>query len=816
MVSSDGSERTETVIIGSGIVGTSIAYQLSQMGHTDVLVLDRGALPVESGTSAVAPTPVIQTASSPTLAKSAAATRELAEHFDAYEACGSIEVALDASGRHDLDSRLDSARAYDIDGASRLDPSAVASVFPGVDPEAIAGGYHVPSDGWIHTHDYLKGAQQAAESAGIEFAAHTAVTDLETVGGQITAVETDAGRVEAERVIIAANTGAPELCELAGYELPIGHYAHPYGVTESVASIDEVTPWMLIPESAVYLRGDGDAIGIGTYRNEPTPATEATDTTPIYDHRPAADTSDDARSVEAIDAALKAVGDRIPDAQTAEVDRALSAPIGLAPDGNAIVGHVPGFDGLWVATGVQAMHAGGVATIIAEQLLEGSASISPNPWVVGRLQPHSAGERFLDAETKSAYRRANGRPRLAGPEAEGKTFRESPFYRYQAELDAQFYDLRYGGWNRAMAYGQNESLEAEFEIPERAGREDGWSAVSAYEHLAARQRVGMCDLTSFTTFSIVGHDAEAFAQEVFSNDMAIPVGSLTYSLMLDDQAGILGDMTVYRRSTDRYHVVSNSGGAGTNQIARLQRRARGRDGVFIEDQVSSRCGISVAGPNAREMLDPIVEADLDNESFPYFSAQETYVGDVPVDAFRVSYIGDLGWEFHTTMEYGAALWDTLWEAGQDHGVLAFGDGALVSLRLEKGFPAYGMDIYPEYTPAEASMMHTVDMDTDFVGREALATQLDDEGYRRRCILTVDDPAAVVGWNTAVMDGDDRIGFVTTTGEAYHIDEFVLNAYLDPAYTDPGTTVGVSYRGELVDATVRESPLWDPDGERVRS
>jgi len=234
----------------------------------------------------------------------------------------------------------------------------------------------------------------------------------------------------------------------------------------------------------------------------------------------------------------------------------------------------------------------------------------------------------------------------------------------------------------------------------------------------------------------------------------------------------------------------------------------------VVDRIGARCGVSVTGPKARETLESVVDADLDDDAFPYFSAAETYVGEVPALALRVSYVGELGWEFHTSMEYGAELWETLWTAGKEQGMLPFGDGALVTMRLEKGYPAYGVDVSPAYTPLEAGVEHAVDVETEFVGRDALLAQQDAGLDRRRAVLTLDDPDAVVGNGTPVFDGEDPIGHVTSAGEAFCIDEYVLYAYVPPEYADPGTGLEVGFENERYAATVRESVLFDPERERM--
>jgi glycine cleavage system aminomethyltransferase T len=235
----------------------------------------------------------------------------------------------------------------------------------------------------------------------------------------------------------------------------------------------------------------------------------------------------------------------------------------------------------------------------------------------------------------------------------------------------------------------------------------------------------------------------------------------------------------------------------------------------VSDEVSSTCGVGVWGPDARDLLEPVVHADLGDDAFPYFSGQETYVGSVPATALRVSYVGELGWEFHAPMEYGAKLWNVLWEAGQDHDVVPMGDGALNTMRLEKGYRMYGVDMHSEYDPYEAGLGFAVDLDTEFVGRDALVAAAESEPSETLACITLDDETDVVLGGTPVYDGDSKVGYVTSAEYGYTVDRCIAYAYVPTAHADPGTSLDIQYENERYSGTVREEPLFDPDRERLQ-
>ena len=611
---------------------------------------------------------------------------------------------------------------------------------------------------------------------------------------------------------MATGAWTPALAEAIGVEIPLATGLHQYATTSEFAPSERPSldhhPWIRYPEARVRAVGTDRGLGIANFGHNPVilPPSDIEDRL----EGPATDDLDG----DAFEQARSALEEIVPALE--DVPLAVRSPdlIGLTADGSPVLGELPDVDGLWIGAGIEASHAGGAGRVLADLMVEGATDVNVDGWHVARFQPHSASPAFLREQSAETYAGWTGVPQAAGIESTGKTVRESTFSRHQADLDATFYDLRYGGWKRPMRFESNADLADAYDIPERSGRSGSFSEIEALEHLAVRDRVGMCDLTSFTTFDIEGSRALEFAQQIFSNDVDLPVGGVTYTMMLDERGGIHGDMTVVRRAQDAFHVISNSGGAGTAQLARLDRLAPDDGSVHVTDRIAARCGVSVTGPKAREMLADVVEASLSNQDFPYFSATDTYVGDVPVLAVRVSYVGELGWEFHTSMEYGARLWETLWNAGEPYEVVPFGDGALVSLRLEKGFPAYGVDIHPGVTPLEADLSHTVDMGTEFIGRDALARQQEAGLDRIRTMFTLQDPDAVVSAGSPILDGEARIGHLTSAEEGFNIDEFVLAGYVPPEYAEVGTTVQIQERNEQYDATVARSPLFDPQNERM--
>jgi glycine cleavage system aminomethyltransferase T len=293
------------------------------------------------------------------------------------------------------------------------------------------------------------------------------------------------------------------------------------------------------------------------------------------------------------------------------------------------------------------------------------------------------------------------------------------------------------------------------------------------------------------------------------------VGAITYTQMLNAHGGIECDFTVTRLAEDRFRIVTGTA-FGQHDLAWIRRHLPDDGSVYAEDVTPRLACLGLWGPAAREILQPLTDADLSNDAFPYMRAREIAVGPVPCLALRVTYVGELGWEFYCPTEFGLRLWDTIWAAGRDHGLLAGGYKAIDSLRLEKGYRVWGADITPDETPYEAGLDFAVKLDKgDFIGREALLEAKERQPERKLVCLVLDDPRSVaLGSEPVRLDGR-VVGRVTSGGFGYAVARSIAYAYLPTDEAEPGRTVDVEMFGEWVPGEVAAEPLWDPKGERIR-
>jgi glycine cleavage system aminomethyltransferase T/glycine/D-amino acid oxidase-like deaminating enzyme len=843
-------DEARTVVIGAGAVGCSVAYHLSELGAENVVVVDQGPLPVTGGSSTHAPGIMFQTSPSKIQTKTAHYTSRLLDDAGVYDEVGGIEVARSDERMDFLRRRVEHATAYGLPDPRLLTPEEVSDHLPLVDESEILGGYYSPTDGRV---DGVAALQWYVEHADADFYGHTSVTDLDVAGGRVRAVETDRGRIACDRCVLATNNWGYRTGQLAGVDLPIAPVEHQYVVTEPLDELADAIPGtrvdtagMEVPGNAaiadamgrapdrpvgrdqdhsLYFRTHGDRLGLGSYNHESltvdpdamggnTEERQASvrEFSPAHWERathPDRDTS-----------AARAFAELLP--VTADADRSVTENgiFVFTPDGMPVVGETAAVDGLWTALAIWWTHSGGYGRILAEWMETGVPKLPSGPVDTGgihveRFPPHAGTPDYFVDRGATRYRQVYSivEPRWQPDDHRG--LRRSPFHGRQADLGAEFYQA--GGWESAQWYESNADLVDRY--ADRIPEQDGWqginrSPIEGAEHLHTRDHVSMFDMTSFSSIVVEGVDAGDFLQSVCTNDVDVDVGQVRYSLLCNEGGNVLADVTVVRVDEDEYVVTTGGGNSPGIHGGWLVDHAPETVSVTVEE--GARSTIGLWGPKSRLLLQRVTDADVSPDAFPYFNARRIYVGDVPVLALRVSYVGELGWELWAPVEYGDRLWTTLWEAGRDLDVRPMGGGALESMRLEKGYRLWGTDVDTDVDPFAAGLGFAVDMDTDFVGRDALERKREAGVDSRIVPLTLDDSTDVLSSGRPVVDPDDgdALGYVQAADFGYSVGESIAYTYLPTAYAKPGTAVQVHCEGTVYDATVREEPLFDPGREKI--
>lgn len=812
----DARPSPRVVVIGAGIVGCSLADELTALGWRDVTVLEQGPLPAPGGSTSHAPGLVFRTSPSRTLT---AFARYTVEKFTSLEAdgvrcfapVGGLELATTPERLADLHRRAGYAAASGVRGEI-VDAARCKELWPLLDESVVLGGFHTPQDGLAHATHASRAQLKRATARGARFLDRHTVTGIERRDGGVTGVVTDRGTFPADHVVCAAGFWGPVIGRMAGVDVPLQPLAHQYVRTGplpelSGATTDASKPILRFQDRDLYFREHADRLGIGSYAHRPLPVDPFA--VPAYDEARARDmdmpssypfTPDDwAPSWEDCRRLLPAL-------RGAGIESGFNGVFSFTPDGMPVLGESRALRGFWLAEAVWVTHSAGVARAVAEWMVNGRPSLDVHECDLTR---------FEDAQRSPAYIRERGSQQFAEvydvihplqPMDRPRPLRVSPFHARQQQLGAYF--LEGGGWERPHWYEANAGLAKGLSLPGR----DPWSArhwspIAAAEARATRDGVALYDMTPLRRLEVTGAEALDFLDRMTTNNLRKRPGAVTYTLLLDESGGIRSDLTVARLAPDRFQVGANS----PADLDRLLRHAP--DGVHIRDITSGTCCVGVWGPLARDLVQPLTPDDFSHEAFGYFRAKETYVGHVPVTALRLSYVGELGWELYTTADLGLALWDTLWKAGRGLGVIAAGRSAFNSLRLEKGYRAWGTDMTDEHNPYEAGVGFAVRGDkADFVGKAALERA--GEPVRRLTPLLLDDPAAVVMGREPVHVDGAPAGYVTSASYGYTLGRCVAYAWL-PAALATGTGVHVEYFGEKVPATVADEPLFDPGMTRIR-
>ena len=809
------------IIIGAGIVGCSVAYHLTRRGWRDIVVVDQGPLFDTGGSSSHAPGLVFQTNASKLMTTLAKDTVQLYSGLEldgqpCWYGVGSLEVAHTAKRWQDLHRKLGFAMSYGLD-ARLISPQEAHDLVPLLNPGVIHGAYHVPSDGIAKPVRAAEAMSRYSQDHGAAFYGNTTVTDIIVKAGRVHGVETTAGRITAEMVLICAGIWGPRVGRMAGVSIPLMPVQHQYARTAPLPALQGETREVVHPivrhqDYAMYFRQEADSYGIGSYKHEPL----VVDAEDILSHAQAkrAPAMMDF-TPEHFTVARRAAGELFPALRDLDLTDAFNGMFSFTPDGLPILGESPQVNGLWVAEAVWITHGGGVGNVVAEWMTNGVTSLDLREADYNRFPAHAHTPAYVKARGAQQYREVydiiHPQQQLENP----RNVRCSPFQPRLEALGAVFFES--AGWERPQWYGANEDLITECAVPVRSGWEaQQWSPIQAGEHRATRERAAMYDLTAFTKIEVSGPSALEFLQSITANQLDRPVGKVVYTAMLNQNAGIQCDLTLTRLARDRFLVLTG-GASGTRDLAWMRSHLPDDGSVAISDVTSEYCGIGLWGPKAREVLQRVCHEDVSNRAFPYFASKQITIGAVPARALRVSYVGELGWEIYVPTEYGLSVWDALWEAGQAIGIVAAGGGAFESLRLEKGYRLWGTDIHTEYNPYEAGLGWAVKLNKgNFLGREALMRIREAGIERRLCCLTMSDPNQVVLGKEPILDGERVLGYVTSANVGYTVGRSIAYGYLPLEYAMTGTTVEIEYFGRRYEATVTDEPLYDPGNSKLRS
>ncbi len=804
--------HARVVVIGGGVGGCSIAYHLAKMGWRDVIVLERSEL--TSGSTFHSAGLVGQLRTDVNLTKMIRYSVELyrqlkveTEYDPNWREVGSLRLATTPERLEELKRQVALSRSFGLP-LELISTEEALKLFPIMNPEGVLGAVYLPTDGMVDPSGLTYALAAGAKKFGARFFTTTRVQSITLKDGRVDAVVTDRGTIKTEIVVNAGGQWGGEIGAMVGLYLPVIPMAHLYLITRPISGLPRNLPTMRDPDHLVYWREEVGGLIAGGYERKPAPW--GLDGIPQdFNNRLLPPDWDRFQPL------MENLIERTPIIEHAEVNLLLNGPEGFTPDAEFLLGPTV-VKGFWVASAFCAhglASAGGIGKAMAEWIIDGHPE-----WNLWRLDLRRFGSNYSSqsytlARTYETYSKYYDIHYPNEERESARPLRLSPAYYRLKELGASFGEKQ--GWERPNWFTPNEKLPATPFQPKGWAAKHYSPAIQA-EHIGTRERAGLFDESSFSKFEVSGPDACSALQYLCANDIDKPVGSVVYTQMLDARGGIECDFTVTRLATDRFRIVTGTA-FGEHDRSWIRLNLPENANVKIEDVTSQYACIGMWGPRARAILQRVTKSNISNEAFPYMTAQNLAVGDVPTFAVRVTYVGELGWEFYCPMEYGQRLWDVLWQAGQPDGIVAGGYRAIESLRLEKGYRYWSADITPDYTPFEAGMGFAVKLDKgEFLGRDALVRQKAEGLKNKLCCLTLADERAIALGNEPVRRGDDIIGWITTGGYGYTVGKSIAFASLPLEHATVGTTLDVELFGARVPAVVEREPLWDPKGERIKA
>jgi glycine cleavage system aminomethyltransferase T/glycine/D-amino acid oxidase-like deaminating enzyme len=837
---SDAPSAARAVVIGCGIVGSSVAYHLTRLGWSDVVLLDKGPLPNPGGSTGHASNFIFLVDHSKEMTQLTLESVRQYEELGVFTRCGGVEVARTEERMEELRRRMASAKSWGVEPVSLVTPAEIEQLVPYVDVSILLGGFYTPG---VAVVDSLRAGtlmrERAVDAGALTVLANTEVSGMDVEGGRVRRVHTSRGTIEAEVVVIACGVWSPLLARMAGAHVPLTPMVHQMidiGPVPRFEGTSKAIEYPIVRDMDVFMyeRQDGTSLEIGSYAHrsihhdpEEIPSLEAASLSPT--ELPFTQADFDEQMQHALDLMPEIVGD-----ESVGVKYAINGLFSLTPDGMPILGETPEVKGLWSAAAVWVKEGPGVGTSVAEWMVLGESHIDLHSSDVSRFHPHQKTRAHVKARTGEAFPKTYGIIHPAEQWASDRNLRLSPMHEQERALGAVFYET--AGWERPHWYESNAPLVERYGLDGREAEWDArwWSPICSAEHLAMREHAGLFDLSAFAIFDVQGAGALDALQRAVLAQVDVPVGRVVYTPVLRPGGGFASDLTIMRLGDEEFRVVT--GGAHGMADKKLFRDLMPEDGsAALVDVTTAWTTVGLWGPRARDILASVTSDDVSHEGFPFATCRTIEVGSQLALASRISYVGDLGWELYVPIEQGGRLWDTLWEAGTPHGLTACGIGVYGTTgRLEKCYRAFGAELESEYTVVEAGMARPTVKEQDFVGKEAHLRHRDEEPAALLCTLTIDDHRSGNGVRryplgrepitlrdgTPLTDAKGRRSYVTSAGAGPSLGKHVLMAYLPPQHAVEGSTdLAVEYMAERYPVTidvVGSRPVFDPENTRIRS
>ena len=809
--------QAQVVIIGGGIIGSSIAYHLTKLGWNDVVLLERKQL--TSGTTWHA-AGLIATSGfgSETSIMMAKYTRELYQKLEAetgqatgFRQVGLLQVVTSPESLEDRRRNQDYARRYGIEVAE-LSPAEVKRTWPLLYTEDLIAGFLNPGDGRINPIDVTMALVKGARDSGVRIFEDVAVTAIKTENNRISTVVTDLGEIQVEIVVNAAGMWGREVGKMVGVDIPLQAAEHYYLITEPIDGIHAELPIIEDPAAYSYIREEHGGLMIGMF--EPVAAPWGMGGIPkdfaFGEIKPDWD-----RLMPYLEKAME----RVPITLNSGIHKFFCGPESFTPDLSSIMGESPNVKNFYTCAGFNSLGillGGGAGQIMAQWIVDDYPPVDVGEISIERMLPYQNNPKYLYDRTVEmlGIMYEIGFPNKQYKSA--RNVRQSILHDRLAQNGAYFGASK--GWEYPDWFapsGVEPKVEYSF------GRQN-WFEYHAAEHKACREDVIVMDLSLMTKYLVQGKDAEKILNWICANDVAVPAGKIVYTQWLDERGKLQGDVTVTRLAEDKFLVISSD--ATYNQTRTwLQKHIPDDAHVFVTDMTSAYAHLNIQGPKSRQLLSKLTHADLSNQAFPYMTAKEIDLHYANVLAIRITYQGELGWEIYLPPEFTPTVYDKIIEAGIDLGLKNAGIQTLYSLRTEKAYRDYGNDINSLDTPLEAGLGSFIKLEKPggFIGRDAVMRQKENGFLKRRLVqFLLQDSEPLLHYNEIIyrdglIVGDINAGaYGHTLGGAVGLgyvtsEEGVTNNYINTGNWE------IQIAGVKYPAIASLKPLYDPQNTKIK-
>jgi len=804
---------SKIIIVGGGIIGCSTAYHLAQMGQ-EVLLLEKAQL--TSGSTWHAAGLVGQSRSNANITQLLGYSIDLYDKLEAetglatgWKMNGGLRLACNDERWTEVRRQATTARSFGLD-MQLLSPQEAQDLWPLMDIDDVVGAAFLPSDGQANPADITQALAKGARAKGAKLVENSPVNEILTEKGQIIGVRTPQGDITCEKLVLCCGQWTRELAKTIGVTVPLVSVEHQYMVTESFG-VPSNLPTLRDPDRLTYYKEEVGGLVMGGYERNGIPWAENGIPDP-FDFQLLESNFDHFEQL--VELALP----RVPALQTAGIKQLINGPESFTPDGNFILGEAPEMSNVFIGAGFNAYGiaaGGGAGMALAEWVANGAPPYDLWPVDIRRFgRPHTD-EDWVRTRTMEAYGKHYT---MAWPSEEhdsGRPCRRSPLYDTLRNGGAVFGEKL--GWERPNWFAQDGEDARDIYTFDRPN----WHGPVAREHKAAREAAVLFDQTSFAKFILKGPDAEAALNWIASNRADKAVGSIIYTQMLNDKAGIECDLTCVRTAQDEYYIVTGTGFA-THDFNWISQNIPTDMNAQLVDVTSSNAVLSLFGPKARDILATCTGDNVSHNDFPFGQSRMIGIAGCPVLAMRITYVGELGWELHLPAEYALTVYNALHAAGGPHGLRNAGYRAIETLRLEKGYRAWSAEIGPDHTPDEAGLGWAVKMKSNipFKGRDAVQAQRENGVKKFMATFTCSGDVILSGRETIYRNGE-RCGWLSSAGYGHTLDKSIGMGFVrSEDIIDKDYVLSGDYELEVatqrVKAEVSLSPLFDPKMEKIKA